>query len=149
MDRPLVLIVDDEPHIRYMLELKLSQGGWSVLTARHGNEGFELACAHRPDVIVADLQMPGLDGLALCRKLREDPATASIPVLMLTARGHRVGQDQLALTSVRCVIGKPFSPREVMERLAELAAAAAPRPGTPEAMNDDRPATRHRGAAAA
>jgi two-component system alkaline phosphatase synthesis response regulator PhoP len=131
MDRPLALVVDDEPHIRYILELKLTQAGWCVRTARDGRRAYEQACAEPPRVVVADLQMPILDGLALCRLLKENPLTCAIPVVMLTARGHRISSEQLAQTNVKAVIGKPFSPRELLDRVAQLAghAGAGCRPG--------------------
>ena len=78
-----VLMADDEPHIRYMLDYKLGRAGYTVITAGDGREAFELACAHHPDLIVTDYQMPGGDGLELCKRLKSNAGTASIPVLML------------------------------------------------------------------
>ena len=89
MDGKTVLIADDEPHVRYMLEFKLSKAGYAVLTASNGRQAYELACAHRPDVVVTDYRMPGVDGLEFCVRLKENPETAGIPALMLTARVGR------------------------------------------------------------
>ena len=85
-----ILVVDDEPHIRYLLDFKLRQVGFTVITANNGAQAFDLAAQHRPDLVVTDFQMPAGSGLDLCKRLRANPGTAEIPALMLTARAHRV-----------------------------------------------------------
>jgi CheY-like chemotaxis protein len=119
-DRPLVLIVDDETHILYVLELKLRNAGFDVATAEDGEEALEAARSELPDVIVSDYQMPLMDGLELCRALQEQPATAEIPVLILTAQGSRLDEADLDRTNIADVISKPFGPRDVLERIREL-----------------------------
>lgn len=115
-----VLVADDEVHILNVVSFKLRNSGLEVLTARDGQEALELARAERPDLLIVDYQMPGLNGLEVCLKLREDPETAQVPAIMLTARGLDIEQDQLDQAGIRMVIPKPFSPREVLGSAEEL-----------------------------
>ena len=115
-----ILVVDDEPHIRCILKFKLQQAGLSVITASNGQDAYELACKHRPDLIITDYQMPGLNGLDFCMRLMMNPDTAAIPALLLTARGHKVTPSDLARTKIHSLIVKPFSPRELLAQIGEL-----------------------------
>ena len=133
-----VLVTDDEPHIRYMLNYKLSRAGYTVLTASDGREAYETACEHRPDLVITDLQMPGGDGVELGKRLKSNPQTASIPVLLLTARGYKVAPSDLIQTNITNLMDKPFSPGELLARVAELL-------GTGDAAGDEG----HSGASAA
>ena len=114
-----VLVVDDEKYLTFMLSMKLTQLGAQVFTASNGDEAFTLACAHRPDLIVTDFQMPKLNGLQLAQKLKLHEPTSHIPVLMLTARGHAIANDQLQQTNIRQLISKPFSAKEFLSTVAE------------------------------
>ncbi|MEC9374102.1 MAG: response regulator [Planctomycetota bacterium] len=112
-----VLVVDDEAHITHVVSLKLRNAGCEVMTAGDGEEGYELACQHLPDLIITDLQMPYMNGVEMCAKLRETHATEHIPVLMLTARGYSLAPEDYARTNIREILSKPFSPREVLEKV--------------------------------
>jgi DNA-binding response OmpR family regulator len=120
MPEKTVLLADDEPHIRYMLDYKLGRAGYTVLTASDGREAYEMACERHADLIVTDYQMPGGDGLELCKRLKSNAETASIPVLMLTARGYKVPPSDLAQTNIKSLMDKPFSPRNLLARVEEL-----------------------------
>src|SRR4028119_2397095 len=85
-----ILVADDETHILNVVSLKLRNAGFRVLTAADGQEGLELAQQELPDLIITDYHMPALSGRELCRRLRQDPRTGSIPAIMLTARGYRL-----------------------------------------------------------
>ena len=101
MTRPAVLVVEDEVRLARTIELYLGQRGFTVRTASHGQEALERIAEAKPDVIVADIMMPVMDGYALCRRLRTEPATCTIPFLFLTAkdndrdrvRGLKMGAD--------------------------------------------------------
>ena len=120
-DRPgRVLVVDDEPDLLWALERNLRDEGYEVLTASDGRAALQVAHRHRPDLVVLDVAMPGLDGLEVCRRLRRDPALGSVPVLFLTVRNQvddRVtaldegGDDYMA---------KPFDLREFKSRIRAL-----------------------------
>ncbi len=120
MNGETILVVDDEPPIRYMLDLKLRQAGFCVISASNGQEAYKLACAHRPDLVVSDYQMPVMDGLEFCQQLAADSETGGIPVIMLTARGHKVPPPELKRTNIKCFLDKPFSPRELIVQIKEL-----------------------------
>jgi two-component system, OmpR family, alkaline phosphatase synthesis response regulator PhoP len=115
-----VLVVDDESHIVQVVSLKLRNAGYDVITAPDGEEGYETACRERPDVIITDYQMPYMTGLELCRQLARNPATRKIPVLMLTARGYALDEDDLVVGNIRDVMSKPFSPRLIVAQVKKL-----------------------------
>lgn len=109
-----VLVCDDEPHIVHVVSAKLKNNGFEVVTAGDGEEAFATAKADMPDLVITDYQMPYLSGLELCARLRNDAQTAQIPVIMLTARGFSLSDDDTSDTNIRKVLPKPFSPREVL-----------------------------------
>ena len=115
-----VLITDDEPHVTQVIGFKLEEAGYAVLEASFGEQALELARAHRPALIVTDFQMPTMSGLELAMKLREDPATADIPVVMITARGHKITAEERARTNIRAMMPKPFSPRDLLALVGEI-----------------------------
>jgi two-component system, OmpR family, alkaline phosphatase synthesis response regulator PhoP len=112
--RPLTIVVaEDEPAIRLVLASKLKQAGYTVLPAANGEEALQIARSILPDLIITDFQMPRMDGLAMARILHESEATRSIPLIVLSARGHRLGSEDVGGTNVIHVLMKPFSMREV------------------------------------
>ncbi len=115
-----ILVCDDEAHILHVVATKLKNNGYDVITAADGEEGYEQAQQQKPDLVITDYQMPFLSGLELCAKLRGHAATANIPVIMLTARGFSMGEEDLKNTNVQRVLPKPFSPREVLKSVEEL-----------------------------
>lgn len=118
---PLVLLVDDEPLLIEMVEHRLKLEGYRVITARDGGEGMDLAAIHKPDVIVLDSLMPIADGFEVLRRLKQDPALAQIPVVMLTG----IHTDTHAVTAFELgavdFLTKPFLPDELMARIKRLA----------------------------
>jgi two-component system alkaline phosphatase synthesis response regulator PhoP len=115
-----ILIVDDESHILQVLSIKLRNAGYEVLTAADGEEAFELACNESPALIITDFQMPYMTGLELCRSLAGHEKTTSIPVVMLTARGYALDDEDLKIGNIRDVLSKPFSPRAVLQKVEAL-----------------------------
>lgn len=115
-----VLVVDDEAHIVQVVTLKLRNAGFEVITAVDGEEGLELATRERPDLIITDFQMPYMTGLELCQALAKSPETAEIPILMLTARGYALDDDDLATGNIKDVLSKPFSPRLIVQQVQGL-----------------------------
>ncbi len=125
------LVVDDEPPIRMVVSEKLRGCGFDVQDARDGEEGLDKALLRRPDVIITDLQMPHMSGIDLAQRIAKEPRTAGVPMILLTARGHILNQNLLDGTSIRRIVPKPFSARELMgiveQVLAENGAAEAVR----------------------
>ena len=120
-----VLIADDETHILNVLAMKFRHSGLNVLSAMDGAEALRLARESLPDLIITDYQMPRMSGLELSSRLNSDPATSHIPVILLTARGFSIAETQTQAPNIRCVMSKPFSPREILARVLELLPAAA------------------------
>ncbi len=118
--KPLILVADDECHIVHVVSLKLTNAGYDVITAEDGEEALALALEHRPDLVVTDLQMPIVNGLELCQKLKEHEATRTTPALMITARGFSLAPDVLEQTNIADVVSKPFSPSGILEKVREL-----------------------------
>ena len=120
-DNPaLIMVVDDEVHILHVVSLKLRNAGFDIVTAENGQEALDLALARPPALVITDFQMPVMSGLELCQKLKENPATSALPVLMLTARGFSLSAEDLDKTNIAGVISKPFSPRDVLARVQDL-----------------------------
>ena len=115
-----VLVVDDEIHIVYVVAIKLRNNGYEVITAGNGAEAFELACAEKPDIIVTDFQMPVMTGLELVEKLRRSKATKDIPVIMLTARGFAIEDEQKQDLQISEFVSKPFSPKELLRSIEDI-----------------------------
>jgi two-component system, OmpR family, alkaline phosphatase synthesis response regulator PhoP len=109
-----VIVAEDEPAIRLVLVNKLRQAGFAVRDAANGEDALALAKAERPDLIITDFQMPRLDGLAMAKALFAEIATQDVPVVVLSARGHRLGAADVANTNVQQVLMKPFSMREIL-----------------------------------
>jgi len=126
-----VLLCDDEIHILRAAEFKLKRAGCDVRTAGDGEEGWEVILGWLPDIVITDCQMPRLDGLGLVRRIREEPATRDLPILMLTAKGFELSPEELlANWNVAALIAKPFSPRELLETVKRV--LTEPQPSNPE-----------------
>ena len=120
MDKKKVLVVDDEIHIVHIVAIKLRNNGYEVVSAENGQQGFELACEEMPDIIITDFQMPVLNGLEFVRKLRENEKTSDIPVVMLTARGFSIEDEQKKQLNISECLSKPFSPRELLMNIEDI-----------------------------
>jgi CheY-like chemotaxis protein len=115
-----ILVADDESHILNVVSLKLRNAGFEVVTASDGQEALELAISEHPDLIITDYHMPNLSGLEMCQKLKEDPATAGIPAIMLTARGYHLDPKDTQQSGILRMISKPFSPRQLLATVNEV-----------------------------
>lgn len=115
-----VLIVDDEPHMLRVTELSLRKGGFELFIARNGREAVETALRDHPSLIVMDVLMPEVDGLTALRQLKQNPETASIPVIMLTARGHVMTRQEAAESGAELFLTKPFSPTQLLQEAKRL-----------------------------
>jgi two-component system phosphate regulon response regulator PhoB len=129
--KPKILLVDDEPDALEVLGFKLREAGFSPLFATDGLKALAAVRAERPDLVVLDLMLPELDGLEVCKILRRDPATAAIPVLMLTAKAAEVDRIVGLELGADDYVTKPYSPRELVLRIRKLLkrSQAADEPG--------------------
>lgn len=122
---PVVLVVDDDATIRRLLQITLETEGFAVVTANDGNEGLERARSDRPDLVLLDIMMPGMDGLQVCHTLKNDPESKDTPIVLLSAKaqshdvelGLRVGADDY--------ITKPPDLLDLVTRIRRLLPASA------------------------
>ena len=112
-----ILVIDDEKDLIELVRYNLEKEGFDVVGAADGKAGLEVAREHRPDLILLDLMMPGLDGLEVCRRLRADGRTAGIPVILLTAKATEADRVVGLEMGADDYITKPFSPRELVARV--------------------------------
>jgi DNA-binding response OmpR family regulator len=119
---PSVLIVDDEPFMLRLIEASLKKGGFAVTTCRNGEMAIEWATQIPPRLIIMDLMMPGLDGLATLRRIKAVPSLRDVPAIMLTAKGHQLAQVEAAECGAEVFLTKPFSPSQLLEEARRLLA---------------------------
>lgn len=117
MNAPRVLLVEDEPDIAEIVQYNLLKEGFQVEIHGRGDSALEAIRKRPPDILLLDLMLPGLDGLELTRTLKRDPATAGIPLVMLTAKGEEVDRIVGLELGADDYLTKPFSPRELILRL--------------------------------
>lgn len=118
--QPTVLIVEDEQDILDLLDYNLKIAGFRVLKADNGVQGLAMAKKELPDIVVLDLMLPGLDGKEVCRQIRQNEATRSIPVVMLTAKADEVDRIIGFEIGADDYMTKPFSPRELVLRVQAI-----------------------------
>jgi two-component system alkaline phosphatase synthesis response regulator PhoP len=117
MARGKVLVVDDEEYIQHILNFSFGAEGYDVVTASDGEEGLSKARNEKPDVIVMDIMMPKMDGYEACKKIKADPSTKNIPVILLTAKGRDADRKLGSEAGADDYVVKPFSPGRLIERV--------------------------------
>jgi len=116
-----ILIVDDQEHLRELIKLCLEDlAGWSTLVAESGQECLQILQTERPNAILLDVSMPGMDGFAVCDRLQSDPITRSIPVILVTAKVLSSDMAEFAGMGVAGVIRKPFEVTTLPKKVAEM-----------------------------
>jgi DNA-binding response OmpR family regulator len=115
-----VLVVDDDPGVLRLLQVNFEMEGFAVLTAADGEEAQAVARAKQPDVVVSDVMMPRMSGLELVHALKADPATAGIPVVLLTAKAQHADVAAGLGTGADDYVTKPFDPIDLVERVNRL-----------------------------
>ena len=115
-----ILVVEDEETILELVRYNLMQAGYQVGDATDGEDALEYVQKHHPDCIVLDLMLPGLDGLTVCRRIKRDPTTAQIPILILTAKGDERDVVTGLEAGADDYVTKPFSPKVLLARVSAL-----------------------------
>jgi DNA-binding response OmpR family regulator len=116
--KPLILIADDDADIRMLVRLRLERSGYTVVAANDGIQALALAAECEPDVAILDVSMPGLSGVEVTRRLREQRPT--LPVILLTAHAHDADVAEGASAGANAYVTKPFSPQELESRVRSL-----------------------------
>lgn len=120
-----VLTIEDQADIRRLIRMTLEFKGHRVLEARDGPDGLEIARRERPELILLDVMMPGVDGLTVSRQMAADPVLSQIPTVMLSALGAPQDVQAGLATGVKAYLVKPFSPWELLDLVARLTQPAA------------------------
>jgi CheY-like chemotaxis protein len=150
--RPTILTVDDEPDVLELIRFHLTHAGCDVLTATSGRVALETIRACRPDLVLLDLMLPDIDGFGICEILRRQPATASLPIIIVSAWSTTDSRDLGLELGALDYLTKPFSPKTLVERVQRLlnlrpagrektpAPASTPRPTSTPANGQTAPA---------
>jgi CheY-like chemotaxis protein len=120
MTRKKVLLVDDSNTVLMMEKMILAKGPYDVVTARDGVEGVAKAKSERPDAILLDVMMPNLDGLSACAAIRTEPATAHIPIVMVTTRGEETNIETAFRNGANDYVTKPINGLELLSKLSNI-----------------------------
>lgn len=122
-----ILVVDDNADLLQMIRMLLEErGGHEVMLSAEGEDGLAKARAHPPDLAIVDVMMPGINGYEVCRQLRQNPATAHIPIIILTARGQPVDREAALAAGADDYIAKPVTMAELLERVNRLLSQKGP-----------------------
>jgi DNA-binding response OmpR family regulator len=122
---PKVLIADDELHMLRLLELTFKKGGFEVVCCRDGKEALAAVAVVMPQLIVLDMMMPGLDGLATLRQLKGSSDTKNIPVFVLSSKGHALTRVGAETAGAAMFLTKPFSPSQLVAEAKKILAPQA------------------------
>jgi two-component system alkaline phosphatase synthesis response regulator PhoP len=135
--REKILIVEDEKDIIKMLEYNLKKEGFRILSVQDGEDALDSANKEHPDLIILDLMLPGMDGLEVCRNLKGDTKTASIPLIMLTAKSQESDKIVGLELGADDYMTKPFSPRELIARIKAVLRRVKEKDKLPEVLRID------------
>jgi two-component system alkaline phosphatase synthesis response regulator PhoP len=120
-----ILLCDDEVHILRAAEFKLSAAGHQVRCARNGREAWQHIEAQLPDLLVTDLQMPEMNGYELIQRVRANPATMHLPIILLTAKALEIAEGEAVRFGLAKILTKPFSPKALLQVIETTLAAPA------------------------
>ncbi len=122
MDKKKILVIEDDPSALRFIEYTLEQEGYQVLTATDGLAGIRKAQNEEPDLIVLDIMLPGIDGFEICHRLRAEPQTAQLPILMLSAKAQEIDRATGLKVGADDYLTKPADPSEIISRVRTLLA---------------------------
>ena len=115
-----ILIVEDDPATSRLVEYTLSHQGYDIISASNGLEGIRKARQESPDLIILDVMLPGLDGFEICNRLRSEPATAKILILMFSAKAQEIDKDTGIKVGADDYLAKPAAPAEIIKHVEKL-----------------------------
>ncbi|MEI7752284.1 MAG: response regulator [Candidatus Omnitrophota bacterium] len=115
-----ILFIEDEPDQIVMISLRLEKNGYDVISSLDGEEGVEMAIKEKPDLILADVIMPGIDGFEVCRRLRKNPLTKNIPIISTTAAGMDDVEHQCITAGADDCVRKPYDSADLLMKIKRL-----------------------------
>ena len=115
-----ILVVDDDPTSLKLLDLILNKEGYQVMTASNGLEALRKARLESPDLLILDVMLPGFDGFEICHRLRTEPATATMPIMMLSSKQQKSDQDAASKVGANAFLPKPVDRTALLAKVAEL-----------------------------
>ena len=117
-----ILVIEDDPIALRLIQYTLQHEGYQVLTALNGLEGMRKAENEEPDLIILDIMLPGIDGFEVCHRLRAEPQTAQMPILMLSAKAQEIDKATGVKVGADDYLAKPADPSEIVSRVENLLA---------------------------
>jgi len=130
-----ILIIEDDPATQRLVDYSLRQEGYEVITASNGLDGIRKALGESPDLVILDVMLPGMDGFEICYRLRSEPATKKLPILMFSAKAQEIDKDTGIKVGADEYLTKPSPPAEIVSRVAKLLAAKKGTTATQEKVN--------------
>ncbi len=125
METKKILVADDEAGIVQVIAAKLRNNGFEVITADNGQDAFELCIKTKPDIVIADYELPEIGGMELAEKIHQKKEFADTAIIILALKENEIAQKQLKTAGIRERLDKPFSPKEILSRVESICAAIA------------------------
>jgi DNA-binding response OmpR family regulator len=117
-----ILVVEDDPATLRLVDYSLKQEGYQVITASNGLDGIRKAIGESPDLLILDVMLPGMDGFEICYRLKSDPSTAKLPILMFSAKAQEIDKDTGIRVGADDYLTKPIAPSEIVSHVEKLLA---------------------------
>jgi DNA-binding response OmpR family regulator len=117
-----ILIIEDDPATLRLVDYSLKQEGYEIISASNGLEGIRKALGESPDLVILDVMLPGLDGFEICYRLRAEPATAKLPILMFSAKAQEIDKETGIRVGADDYLTKPSAPADIISHVAKLLA---------------------------
>jgi two-component system alkaline phosphatase synthesis response regulator PhoP len=115
-----ILVIEDDPATSRLVDYSLKQEGYEIITAANGLEGLRKALGESPDLVILDVMLPGLDGFEICYRLRAEPATAELPILMFSAKAQEIDKDTGIRVGADDYLTKPSAPEDIVSHVEKL-----------------------------
>ena len=117
-----ILVIEDDPATLRLVDYSLRQEGYEIITASNGLEGIRKALAKSPDLVILDVMLPGMDGFEICYRLRSEPVTAKLPILMFSAKAQEIDKDTGIKVGADDYLTKPSAPADIILHVEKLLA---------------------------
>ena len=117
-----ILIIEDDPATQRLVDYSLKQEGYQIISASNGLEGIRKALGESPDLIILDVMLPGMDGFEICYRLRSEPSTANLPILMFSAKAQEIDKDTGIKVGADDYLTKPSAPADIVNHVNKLLA---------------------------